>query len=169
MGLFSGLLEGMTFSVKSPDGNITFELADGRDASMEIAVGTYRRYTEKQLEGQLGGLLDSFWTAHRQAHLMMLSELAGYTVRGGSPGGDPRSREFVEERAAVRVEGRSTSGCLVLSSTGTRNWQVGIKAATIRSMDEEAFLNDFWSALTAAINDYKRKVAKLRKEIITNT
>jgi hypothetical protein len=165
VGLFSRLLDGMTFTVKSPDGKVTFELADGRDATMDIAVGAYRRYTEQELEHQLGGLLTSFWSAHRQAHLMMLSELAGYTVRGGSPGDDRRGREFVEERDTVRVEAKSASGRVALTSTGMKRWSARIKPGTVRSLEEEAFLNDFWTAFAAAANDYERKVALLKKEI----
>ncbi|MGH3729324.1 MAG: YbaB/EbfC family nucleoid-associated protein [Micromonosporaceae bacterium] len=165
MAMFSGLLDGMTFTVKSPDQHVTCELADGRDMTMDVAAGRYRRYTERELERQLSGLLTSFWSAHRQAHLMMLSELAGYTVRGGSQGGDRRARDFVEERGAVRVDGKSASGRIALTATGMRNWSVRIKPDTVRTVDEETFLYDFWTAFTAATNDYHRKVAELKREI----
>ncbi|MGH3737244.1 MAG: hypothetical protein ACRDT6_16750 [Micromonosporaceae bacterium] len=165
--MFSQLLDGITFEVKSPDGKISLELEDGLNVTMDIAVGVYRRYPEHTLQQQLSGLIGKFWSAHKQAHLMMLSELAGYQVRDRHIDTDRRTREFLDERAAIRVEGASQSGHIRVTGAGLSAWSVQIKPRTVRELTEGEFLNGFWTAFAAATRDYARKVAVLKKEVLT--
>ncbi|MGH3728102.1 MAG: hypothetical protein ACRDTU_05035 [Micromonosporaceae bacterium] len=145
MGLFSGLLDGITITVKSPDGNLECELGDGRNVVMGFASGTYRRYPE----AELSSVLTSLWAGHREAHLAMLREESGCYVRGQGSRVDGSSSRFTDARAEVRAEGRSPSGRVLVATTGLSTWQVRIKEDTVRLVDEDAFLNDVWGAFLA--------------------
>lgn len=163
--MFSGLLDGITITAKSPDGKIECELADGRDIIMDFAPGGYRRYTERELEYQLTRLVAAMWTAHQRAHFAVLSEGAGYPVRGEPSDLGLREREYVERRAQITAESRSQSGRIIVSTTGMTRWDVRIKPDTVREVDEETFLHDAWSAFATMMRQYQQQVAVLQDEI----
>lgn len=165
MGMFSALLNGITISVTSPDGNVECELGDGRDVVMGFAAGSYRRYTETELARQLAGVLTSLWAGHRHAHLAILEESSGCEVRGDGSRIDPKNRAFTEARRTARAKGRSTSGRISVSTTGLTAWQVNIQPGTVREMDEDTFLNDLWSACLAVIADHRRRLTELRRDV----
>lgn len=165
MALFSELLDGITVTVTSPDGNIECDLTDGRNVVVGFAPGSYRRYQEAELARQLGRVLSSLWVAHRRAHLTVLNESSGCAVRGSGSRIDRSSREFTEARETVRAAGRSESGRIVMSSTGLTRWEVRIRPDTVRQVNEEVFLNDLWTGFLAVMSDYRRQLAEVRRQI----
>jgi len=165
MRIFSRLLDGISITVKSPDGKIECELSDGRNLIVGFAPGAYRRYSEQDLARQLESVFTSLWEAHRRARLNVVRELAGCDVREGTQI-SRRSREYTAAYRVLKAHGRSQSGNIEVSTEGLTRWSVVIKPNTIRQMGEEAFLSDLWSAFLSVMTDHRRRLMSIRRDII---
>ncbi|HEY3117807.1 MAG TPA: hypothetical protein VGK54_13770 [Chloroflexota bacterium] len=163
--MFSSLLQGMTITVRSPDGKIEWELENANSVTMEFTTGTYRRYTEPALEQQLAGLMKAIWSAHHQARLMVLSEMVGFNVGVERFHNGGRNITFIEERSRLSVQAISKTRCIQLTTTGMATWNVRIKEGTNRRLTEEEFLHDFWGAFLDLMTDYRAKVSSLKREM----
>jgi len=164
--MFSTLLDGTTLTVRSPDQKIVWELENGRNVQVWFEDGayTYRGYTDASLGQQLAGLFKAMWEAHRRAHLTVLSDMVGQTVRDNTAG-DGRDQVFLEERAKVQASGASNSRRVQLRATGMTNWEVNIKQGTNRQLDQEKFLFEVWEAFSSLMSDYRSKMARLKRDI----
>ncbi|MGH3664115.1 MAG: hypothetical protein ACRDTQ_19965 [Micromonosporaceae bacterium] len=166
MGVFSDLLEGMDIAARSPDGKIQWELRDGKEVNFFfVHEKSYESYTEGGLEYQLTALVHSIWEGHRQAHTAVLREELDHLPEDEYARGDSRDREFYDERSKVCAQGKSGTGRVSVSSTGTTSWDVSIKDGTIAKLTEEQFLYEVWSAIVATRADFGRKMNRLKRNI----
>ncbi|MGH3662664.1 MAG: hypothetical protein ACRD1T_09640 [Acidimicrobiia bacterium] len=164
MGIFSDLLDGITITAKSPDGNIECDLVDGRHMEMGFKDGAYKRYSDPALEHQLAGLLTSLWVGHHQARLSVLSEEFDYLPREEHSTADRPSREFAQERKMARAQGRSDSGRITIETVGRSTWSVRVQAGTVSAMDEDGFLQDFWKAFLQTMAEFRHQMAQLKRD-----
>jgi len=69
-----GPLDRIEVDSRSPDQNVSVTMR-GRDRiEMRFAPGTYNRYDDSVLAGQLGALATSTWVEYRRRYLSALSE-----------------------------------------------------------------------------------------------
>jgi len=162
--MFSNLLEGVSITVKSQDGKITCELSGGNRLAIEFAPGSYRRYSEGDLEHQLSHLLSALWVAHDRENFEALRRATGREFITGKSRLSGRRLEFAEARDRLQSRGVSRSGDIAINVTGAHRWIVKLKPGVVRRLTEEEFLYELWTAFVAADRDRRRNLVLFKRE-----
>lgn len=159
------LLQAMTVTVESPDGNIWANIHDYTQLRVGFHPWTFERYDEPSLAYQLSRLGVLTWAAwsrertelHRRS--LNLSTEEAQHLRSAD---DPHRRRYEADLNAVEADAVSTRGTLRVHTVGMMQWHVDIDPGALSRLGEHLFLDEIRSAFDALMRDRQTKIIVLK-------
>ncbi|HIV58880.1 MAG TPA: hypothetical protein H9902_13090 [Candidatus Stackebrandtia faecavium] len=164
MPSFSEIMK-QPITVSSPDKLIEARLSDGKTIKARfVGADVYRRYSQNQLEDQIGQLCKLLWVARRKHEAKALTEGIGEGVRFAGESSDPARRKFFQRRDRLEFEGWSPRQMVRIECKGWLEWNVTIADGLQEYLEEKEFLAETIAAAQALIADYDEQLEELHQE-----
>lgn len=159
MGRLAERLNAITLHASDGHGGIWADVAGrGRDVRLTFAEGVYDNIDEQVLSGSLERICRVLWNEWQRHYLAATNETA---LNVGM--NDQHDRNFFIERDRLMASGQAANNRMVISSVGMKNFSVYITPGSTRIVPEEQVSSDFAQAVTALIEDYRRKTSELKE------
>ena len=142
-------------NVTSPDGQITVNLAGGKVADVNFAVGAYSRYRESDLEWQITALVKLTIVARKRSRREAMKESMGHElIPRQLSSKDRQYRKHLKEE----IEGEAHSNRISVYAIPGEFWDVKIRENSLAESTGDEFISECLSVVDQAMNDLQRKV-----------
>lgn len=150
-------LDNIHVRVRIPGADISAELRNRTDITLEFAEGVYEFISEPILEGLLESGARLLFTGWRRQYLAAIDE-TGLSIDAD----DQHDLNFMAERAEIEAFGRSADQRITVSTAGMKEFNVNLKPGTLREVSEAEFSDSIGRASAEMISDFQRKVSDLK-------
>ena len=161
MGELADRVAVMRVIATTRDGDITAELYDQDRVSLSFRYGVYDECTDAELQQHLRTLATKLWVARTRAYRRIWMDVAGDDSTGDDPPESFADRQWRDDRDRLIAAGSSLDGHVDLRVIGMREWDVTVRAGTVRELDQWRFATAVEQAAAALIADQFAQVAAL--------
>lgn len=164
---FGALLDAMTVTAQSPDGNITAVLSHRDQVEFAFIEEMFDGYDAAGLSGQLSALLRLLEVGRLRGWRMVRAESGIKPVDRSVAHWDPRRRRYQAAVAEIEAVGMSDSEAVTVSALGFRGFDVTIDPAGFHDLAEPEFVCELSDAVADFVADYREQIRELKAEHFT--
>ncbi|GLZ77136.1 hypothetical protein Afil01_19430 [Actinorhabdospora filicis] len=159
MGELADRLARVTVQVTSPDGNLRARVRGRRFETVELRLGSYRRYRERELEHQLARTATLLFTGRERAVAQIIADAGLRRRTDPADARDPAQRRYLDLIRTMPVVGTGPGERVRFRSAGMIEWTCRIEDGTLRRLDEAEFATE---TVGAAADFLRRRAHETR-------
>jgi hypothetical protein len=157
-------LAGLTVTRTSPDGNISARIQNGQLVELELRLGSYERYAERDLAHQLARTATLLYIGHEQEKRRLVEAAGLHQPTDPAQARDEAQRRFLEAVRAITVTATGPRGIVTFDIHGMADWHCWIQPGSLQWISQQDFVAEVSAAAADLLGQSRFEKILLKNE-----